>query len=100
MPALRSFDYAIIRVVPRVEREEFINAGVILFCYRLSQGAIESVTHATVERCRSAAGVRAEARIPGKGDPPNPARRRRARKTRKLAVNIDRGYCSLCSLFP
>lgn len=32
MPALCSFDYAIIRVVPRVEREEFINAGVILSC--------------------------------------------------------------------
>jgi hypothetical protein len=32
MPALRSFDYAIIRVVPRVEREEFVNVGVILFC--------------------------------------------------------------------
>ena len=32
MSALDSFDYAIIRVVPRVEREEFINAGVILFC--------------------------------------------------------------------
>jgi hypothetical protein len=30
MPA--SFDYAVIRVVPRVEREEFINAGVIVFC--------------------------------------------------------------------
>ncbi len=30
MPA--SFDYAIVRVVPRVEREEFINAGVIVFC--------------------------------------------------------------------
>lgn len=30
MPA--SFDYAIIRVVPRVERQEFINAGVIAFC--------------------------------------------------------------------
>ncbi|MFL6414547.1 MAG: DUF3037 domain-containing protein [Bryobacteraceae bacterium] len=27
-----SFDYAVIRVVPRVDREEFINAGVILFC--------------------------------------------------------------------
>jgi hypothetical protein len=27
-----SFDYAVIRVVPRVEREEFVNAGVILFC--------------------------------------------------------------------
>jgi len=30
MPA--SFDYAVIRIVPRVEREEFINAGVIVFC--------------------------------------------------------------------
>ena len=32
MPALSSFDYAVIRVVPRVEREELINAGVLLFC--------------------------------------------------------------------
>lgn len=32
MPALVSFDYAIIRVVPRVERGELINAGVLLFC--------------------------------------------------------------------
>lgn len=32
MPAQRSFDYAVVRVVPRVEREEFLNAGVILFC--------------------------------------------------------------------
>lgn len=31
MPA-SSFDYAIVRVVPRVEREELLNAGVILFC--------------------------------------------------------------------
>ena len=27
-----SFDYAVIRVVPWVDREEFFNAGVILFC--------------------------------------------------------------------
>lgn len=27
-----SFDYAVIRVVPRVDRGELINAGVILFC--------------------------------------------------------------------
>ncbi len=27
-----AYDYAVIRVVPRVEREEFINAGVILSC--------------------------------------------------------------------
>lgn len=26
------FEYAIIRVVPVVEREEFVNAGVIVFC--------------------------------------------------------------------
>ena len=26
------FEYAVLRVVPRVEREEFINVGVILFC--------------------------------------------------------------------
>lgn len=32
MPAPASFDYAILRVVPRVERQEFINAAVIVFC--------------------------------------------------------------------
>jgi hypothetical protein len=26
------FEYAVIRVVPQVEREEFINVGVILYC--------------------------------------------------------------------
>src|ERR1700744_4529727 len=26
------FEYAVIRVVPRVDREEFFNAGVILYC--------------------------------------------------------------------
>ena len=32
MPAPSSFDYAIVRVVPQVERGEFVNVGVILFC--------------------------------------------------------------------
>lgn len=32
MRDLCSFDYGIVRVVPRVERGEFLNAGVILFC--------------------------------------------------------------------
>lgn len=32
MPAPHSYDYAVIRVVPRVERQEFVNAGVILWC--------------------------------------------------------------------
>ena len=32
MPAHSSYDYALIRVVPRVERQEFVNAGVIAWC--------------------------------------------------------------------
>ncbi|HEX8708552.1 MAG TPA: DUF3037 domain-containing protein [Pyrinomonadaceae bacterium] len=32
MPELRPFDYVVVRVVPRVERQEFINAGVIVSC--------------------------------------------------------------------
>jgi hypothetical protein len=31
VPAQHAFDYAVVRVVPRVERGEFVNAGVILF---------------------------------------------------------------------
>lgn len=32
MPGPNSFDYAVVRVVPRVERGEFINVGIILIC--------------------------------------------------------------------
>jgi Protein of unknown function (DUF3037) len=32
VPMHSTYDYAIVRVVPRVERGEFINAGVILSC--------------------------------------------------------------------
>lgn len=32
MPEKHIFEYAVIRVVPRVEREEFINVGIILYC--------------------------------------------------------------------
>jgi len=31
VPARHAFDYALVRVVPRVERGEFVNAGVIVF---------------------------------------------------------------------
>lgn len=33
MRAQSSFDYAIVRVVPRVEREEHINVGAIVHCH-------------------------------------------------------------------
>ena len=32
MPAAYSFDYAVVRVAPRVDREEFVNAGIIVIC--------------------------------------------------------------------
>lgn len=32
MPANCAYDYAVVRVVPNVDRGEFINAGVIVFC--------------------------------------------------------------------
>lgn len=32
MPEHDTYDYAIIRVVPRVEREEFVNAGAMVLC--------------------------------------------------------------------
>lgn len=34
MPAREEFQYALWRVVPRVERGELFNAGVVLFCRR------------------------------------------------------------------
>jgi hypothetical protein len=41
--ALRTYDYAVVRVVPRVERGEFVNAGIILSCdiERILQAGIE-----------------------------------------------------------
>lgn len=32
MPERFSFEYTVVRIVPRVERGEFINAGVVLIC--------------------------------------------------------------------
>jgi hypothetical protein len=41
--ALRTYDYAVVRVVPRVERGEFVNAGIVLSCdvERILMAAIE-----------------------------------------------------------
>ncbi|GAP98761.1 DUF3037 domain-containing protein [Leptolyngbya sp. NIES-2104] len=43
MPEPLTYDYAIVRVVPKVEREEFINVGVIVSCAsrRFLQARIE-----------------------------------------------------------
>jgi len=36
MPVKHVFEYAVVRVVPRVEREEFMNVGVVLYCKKLN----------------------------------------------------------------
>ena len=36
MPGKFRYDYAVVRVVPKVDREEFINAGMIVSCPELS----------------------------------------------------------------
>jgi hypothetical protein len=51
MPARKSFDYAIVRVVPLVERGEFINAGAIIFCR--AAGVLEA--RIALDRARLAA---------------------------------------------
>ncbi|MCF8253664.1 MAG: DUF3037 domain-containing protein [Bacteroidia bacterium] len=43
MQKSKVFEYAIIRVVPRVEREVFVNVGVILFCKDLDYISLKYV---------------------------------------------------------
>lgn len=42
------YEYAVIRVVPRVEREEFLNVGIILYCSK--QGFLEAKIQVNQER--------------------------------------------------
>ncbi len=51
MPAPASFDYAILRVVPRVERQEFMNAGIIVFC--LEKRYLAARVHLDEDRLRA-----------------------------------------------
>ncbi len=51
MQGQASFDYAVIRIVPRVERAEFINAGVIVFARTLRY--LDARAHLDLERLRT-----------------------------------------------
>ena len=44
------FEYAVIRVVPRVEREEFLNAGVVVYCAK--QNFLKALIHLDHARLR------------------------------------------------
>jgi hypothetical protein len=51
VPARQSFEFATIRVVPRVERGEFINVGVIVFC--LGRKMLKCRLHMDAERLQA-----------------------------------------------
>jgi len=42
------FEYAVIRVMPRVEREEFLNVGIVLYCAK--QKFLKSIFFLDVDR--------------------------------------------------
>jgi hypothetical protein len=52
---MQLFEYAVLRVVPRVEREEFLNVGVILFCS--AQGFLQAKIELNEARLLAFAGV-------------------------------------------
>ena len=45
------FEYALLRVVPRVEREEFINAGIVLHCRE--ENFLDALIHLDRDRLRA-----------------------------------------------
>lgn len=51
MPDNQLFEYAVIRVVPKVEREEFLNVGVILYCPK--QKFLQTLFSLNEDRLRS-----------------------------------------------
>ncbi|MBC7890477.1 MAG: DUF3037 domain-containing protein [Ferruginibacter sp.] len=49
------FEYAVIRIVPRVEREEFLNVGVVLYCSKLN--FLQSMFQVDHEKSRAFCGA-------------------------------------------
>jgi hypothetical protein len=45
------FEYALLRAVPRVERGECVNVGVVLYCQELDY--LEALTHVDADRLRA-----------------------------------------------
>ena len=54
MPEKHLFEYAVMRVVPCVEREEFLNVGVIVYC--AAQGFLQTRYELNPERLRAFSG--------------------------------------------
>jgi hypothetical protein len=66
-PSRDAFSYASIRVVPDIEREEFVNAGLVLFCrprrWLVARTALdEAALHALHDGC-DVEGIRVQLRL-------------------------------------
>jgi hypothetical protein len=46
-----SYQYVVLRCVPRVDREEFVNVGVVLYCE--AAGFLDAVWHVDADRLRN-----------------------------------------------
>lgn len=51
MKEINLYEYAVVRVVPRVEREEFINVGVLMYCRKQRYAAL--MFHLDKDRLKS-----------------------------------------------
>ena len=68
MPSSRSpFAYAVLRVVPDIEREEFVNAGLVLFCrslrYLNARSTLDAVGLASLRPDADLDALRAQLRL-------------------------------------
>ena len=48
---MSSYQYVVLRCVPRVDREEFVNVGVVLYCEEA--GFLQAVSHVDADRLQS-----------------------------------------------
>ncbi len=48
---MKGYQYVVLRCVPRVDREEFVNVGVVLFCH--AEDFLASMSHLDEDRLRS-----------------------------------------------
>ena len=112
MPDKHLFEYAVIRIVPRVEREEFVNAGVIVYCakqrflqvrYELQEARVLALCPesdlgamaANLESLRRIASGDPAAGPIGKLD--TPSRFRWLTATRSTVLQTSRVHPGLCS---
>jgi len=106
------FEYAVVRVVPRVEREEFLNVGVILYCQplkflksiimldekrlcafneRLDLQELKATLHPFEEICNGSANAGPIGRLD------TASRFRWLTATRSTVVQTSKVHCGLCT---